>query len=172
MIGHNLYDNASPVILAGYVSEPSVDHPAGFFTLNNSTQVSLAIPITSYMEGKTIRISAASTSHNRWKIGKHTSLPVNNYTDITYLANTYTGRDYTDISIGAGEAGGYIFIFFGSAISTTDFTDSVMACESPYYTPYESYSGGSTTYIVQVKTDLINLDELVAALNLRGNSLT
>lgn len=174
VIGHNLYDNASPTILAGYVSETSGDHPTGLFTLNNSTQVSLAIPITSYMEGKTIRISTASSSHNRWKIGKHTSLPVNDYTDITYLANTYTtdsGRDYTDINIGAGEAGGYILIFFGSGISTTDFTDSVMACESPYYTPYESYSGGSTTYIVQLKTTLINLDELVAALNLRGNSL-
>lgn len=174
VIGHNLYDNTSPIILAGYVSEASSDHPTGLFTLNNSTQVSLAIPITSYMEGKTIRISAASTSHNRWKIGKHSSLPVSSYTDITYLANTYTsdsGRDYTDISISVGETGGYILIFFGSAISTTDFTDSVMACESPYYTPYESYSGGSTTYIVQLKTNLINLDELVAALNIRGNSL-
>lgn len=171
---NNLYDNTSPIILAGYVSESSADHPTGLFTLNNSTQVSLAIPITSYMEGHTIRISAASTSHNRWKIGKHTSLPVSNYTDITYLTNTFTsdsGRDYTDISISVGEAGGYILIFFGSAISTTDFTDSVMACKSPYYTPYESYSGSSTTYIVQLKTNLINLDELVDALNLRGNSL-
>ena len=174
VIGHNLYDNSSPIILAGYVSEPSTSHPTGLFTLNNSTQVSLAIPITSYMEGKTIRLSALSTSHNRWKVGKHSSLPVSNYTDITYLANSFTtdsGRDYVDIQISVGEAGGYILFFFGSGITTTDFTDSVMACESPYYTPYESYSGGTTTYIVQLKTPLINLDELVSALNLRGNSL-
>ena len=99
---NNLYDNSSPTLLAGYVSEPSADHPTGLFTLNNSTQLTLAIPITSYMEGQTIRISASSSSHNRWKIGKHSSLPSVSYTDITYIANTYTtdsGRDYVDISI-------------------------------------------------------------------------
>ena len=171
---NNLYDNSSPTLLAGYVSEPSADHPTGLFTLNNSTQLTLAIPITSYMEGQTIRISASSSSHNRWKIGKHSSLPSVSYTDITYLANTYTtdsGRDYVDISISVGEAGGYILIFFGSGISSTDFVGSVMACVSPYYTPYEAYTGGATTYYVRIRPSLIDLDELVSALNLRGNSL-
>lgn len=170
---HNLYDNSAPNILAGYVSEPNADHPTGFFTLNNSTQVTLAIPITQYMQGNTIRLSCGTTSHNRWKYAKSSALPGVGVTDVTYVGNSITtdgGRDYCDLSIGAAETG-YILVFFGSSISTSDFINDVMACVSPYFTPYESYQGGATTYSRKVKTDLINLDELVTALNLRGNSL-
>lgn len=171
---NNLWDNSSPTILAGYVSEANGDHPNGFFTLNNSTQMTLAIPITNYMQGQTIRISAGTTSHNRWKYGKVGAIPAATITDLTYVGTTSTdssGRTYSDIPVGATETG-YILIFFGSAISSTDMVADAMACVSPYYTPYEAYQGGSTTYSRQLRTGLINLDELVAALNLRGNSLT
>lgn len=170
---NNLWDNSSPTILAGYVSEANADHPNGFFTLNNSTQMTLAIPITNYMQGQTIRISAGTTSHNRWKYGKVGAIPTATTTDLTYVGTTSTdssGRTYSDIPVGATETG-YILIFFGSAISSTDMVADAMACVSPYYTPYEPYQGGSTTYSRQLRTGLINLDELVTALNLRGNSL-
>lgn len=170
---NNLWDNSNPTVLAGYVSESNADHPNGFFTLNNSTQMTLAIPITNYMQGQTIRISAGTTSHNRWKYGKIGAIPTATVTDLTYVGNTSTdssGRTYSDIPVGATETG-YILIFFGSAISSTDMVADAMACVSPYYTPYESYQGGTTTYRRQLRTGLINLDELVAALNLRGNSL-
>lgn len=170
---NNLWDNSSPTILAGYVSESNGDHPNGFFTLNNSTQMTLAIPITNYMQGQTIRISAGTTSHNRWKYGKIGAIPTATVTDMTYVGNSSTdasGRTYSDIPVGATETG-YILIFFGSSISSTDMIADAMACVSPYYTPYEPYQGGSTTYYRQLRTSLINLDELVTALNLRGNSL-
>lgn len=170
---NNLWDNSSPITLAGYVSEANGDHPNGFFTLNNSTQTTLAIPITNYMQGQTIRISAGTTSHNRWKYGKVGAIPTATVTDLTYVGTTSTdssGRTYSDIPVGATETG-YILIFFGSGISSTDIIADAMACVSPYYTPYEAYQGGTTTYSRQLKTGLINLDELVTALNLRGNSL-
>lgn len=170
---NNLWDNSSPITLAGYVSEANGDHPNGFFTLNNSTQTTLAIPITNYMQGQTIRISAGTTSHNRWKYGKVGAIPTATVTDLTYVGTISTdssGRTYSDIPVGATETG-YILIFFGSGISSTDIIADAMACVSPYYTPYEAYQGGTTTYSRQLRTNLINLDELVAALNLRGNSL-
>lgn len=170
---NNLWDNSTPITLAGYVSEANGDHPNGFFTLNNSTQTTLAIPITNYMQGQTIRISAGTTSHNRWKYGKVGAIPTATVTDLTYVGTTSTdssGRTYSDIPVGATETG-YILIFFGSGISSTDIIADAMACVSPYYTPYEAYQGGTTTYSRQLRTGLINLDELVTALNLRGNSL-
>lgn len=170
---NNLWDNSSPTILAGYVSEANSDHPNGFFTLNNSVQMTLAIPITNYMQGQTIRISAGTTSHNRWKYGKVGAIPTATVTDLTYVGTASTdssGRTYSDIPVGATETG-YILIFFGSGISSTDMVADAMACVSPYYTPYEAYQGGSTTYSRQLRTSLINLNELVTALNLRGNSL-
>lgn len=172
--GNNLWDNSSPITLAGYVSEENSEHPNGFFTLNNSTQTSLAIPITNYMQGQTIRISAGTASHNRWKYGKVGAIPTATTTDLTYVGTLSTdasGRTYSDIAVGASETG-YILLFFGSGISSTDIVADFMACVSPYYTPYEAYHGGTTTYSRRLIPSLIDLNSLVAALNARGNDLS
>lgn len=166
---NNLYDNSYPVTIAGYVSEANGEHPNGFFTLNNSTQITLAIPITEYMQGQTVRISAGTTVHNRWKYGKIGELPTATVTDLTFVNNTSTdssGRTYSDIPVGASETG-YILIYFNNgSVSTSDFIDDVMACVSPYYTPYEAYQGGTTTYSRQIITNLINGDELSTAMGI------
>jgi len=166
---NNLYDNSYPVTIAGYVSEANGEHPNGFFTLNNSTQVTLAIPITGYMQGQTVRISAGTTTHNRWKYGKIGDLPTATVTDLTFVNTTSTdssGRTYSDIQVGASETG-YILIYFNNgSVSTSDFIDDVMACVSPYYTPYEAYQGGTTTYSRQIITNLINGDELSTAMGI------
>lgn len=139
----NLYDNSSPVIFKGYLSESNESHPTGFFTLNNSTQKSIVIPITNEMKGKTIRISAASSStHNRWKIGINSSIPTETITDVQFLTSSYTTqeeRDYSDIEIPANYDGVILFFYSSGADYDNQMVSTLMACVSPYFTPYVEF---------------------------------